>query len=175
MTSKRSPAIPLLLFASAAALLGGVVLGFLYLETKAARFAADGITDGIGAAQRRDVINRGVKTILAETQHERAALTEYFLAPQGAPAFLEEVEHLGELAKVDLTIPSVSEGDGTMASLQEVRMTIRTVGSWPRTVHFLSLIDGLSRAHVLEGVSLEREGDAWNLLVRLTVLRRVAL
>ena len=117
-----------------------------------------------------DDLGRVSNTLLSETAEERAQLDSLLLADNEIVPFLEHIEGVGQIANViaDVKTVDVIETVETQDVYEWLKISVTAEGSLSEVYHFLSLLEHIPLAFVMERVDLnaKRENgtitDTWN-------------
>lgn len=128
--------------------------------------------------QVRDERSKGetlteLKRVVAETALQRQELARYTISTEGVVGFIELVERLGEAAKVSLELTTVEVASGGADELLETLvLRFSATGKWAGIAHFLTLVESLPYAAVVDGVDIEKQsGTLWRASVTLLVYK----
>jgi len=104
----------------------------------------------------REDLGRKAGTLLSETAQERSKLDSLLLADNEIVPFLEHIEGIGEIADVTLDVKTVDViGSEEKQDVYEwLKISVTADGSWIEVYHFLSLLEHIPLALVVDRVDL---------------------
>lgn len=162
-------------------LLGGILLtlssalyGFFWyqISTQSATFAD--LEAEIARASTLTSDTVALRSLIRDTENDRALLESAFLSDDDLIEFLELIEGLGTTTKTEVTVVSVGTGSAQGGNENQYNLSISGEGSWSGVYHLFMLIQALPVAVIIDRVRFETTGDAtlpWQVLIDFTVER----
>lgn len=135
------------------------------------------IKNEINTAKNQDIYIRLIKKTLKDTSEKRAALDRYFVGPDGVVSFIKELE--ASAKKLGLTAATLSvgieSGDESLSYRENLRVVLKTAGSWDKMVRFVDALDNLPY-HLtvnLSDLSLAEDGKKtlWSGVYEINVIK----
>lgn len=92
-------------------------------------------TTAIQSFERKEETFASLKTIVKDTEDERAKLESYFVANDDTASFIEKVEGLAHSKGLEFTVASISAAAGTL------NLQIEATGMWSDLMNFYTLLE----------------------------------
>lgn len=150
--------------------------GFLFWKIKEKNEHISDLTSRIEAEAATEQTIREKKALVENTAAFREKLLSFTLGSKEAVSFIEFLERTGTDAGVRATVESVSAREHPrLSSMEELRLKIKSTGSWPAIVRFLGLMELLPYEADVDQIVVSKAefegGDAWRADFVLTVLK----
>ncbi len=124
---------------------------------------------------RKDHRLYSVKSLLTDLNKEIKQIDTYLVADDGVVDFLEDLENLGSIADVSVSVNSVSVDKKTteMLPFELLKVEFVTRGKWRSVVQLMSLLETSSLGIIINRVHLEKLSslESWQSNISFTVLK----
>ncbi len=114
-------------------------------------YVAEANANALSEVEKKDSL-KSVKDTVAETVQERGKIDTYFIPKDGVVAFLNSVQELATLNKLEMKIISVGIAPSAASdALEIVKINLEGVGVWADAYRMLALLELMPT-----GISVER-------------------
>ncbi len=143
----------------AAMAVGGFV--FMFVSVQGLNRRAGELVGEFALKGSHEERERSIRNILTNTEAERSRLsTEHVVKADGVVSFIEEVERLGTVAGVDISVDTieVAQADNADGVFEPLLVRFRTTGTWQQVFHVLTLVESLPLPISYSNIRLESSG-----------------
>lgn len=142
--------------------------GLIYFKIKSNDKASTLYAVTAATDSAKDESLRAMKTSLSQNQDFFAQADSFFIPSDGVVDFINQLEALGKLAHVSLSVASVNVPDQMSTQnadfKQPLGLQIDTQGSWKNTYDFLSILENLPYVVQLNSVTFTLSSAAESIL-----------
>lgn len=96
------------------------------------------------------------ETLLAETTKERELISRSIVGDNELPSFIDELEGVATISKVELDLQSVLPADKTNPN---IKLMFNVEGTYRQVFHFTGLVDSLPTQIKINRVEFNRRGE----------------
>jgi len=154
---------------------------FIFSKIRSNHNFISGLKDDTQALIQKDAELRSIKSMILNTQHNRAEINRYLVPFGGEVEFLESIESLAKFSGSSVKFQSVDLKDEVIekaAGLESLSIKLEGNGEWASLYKFLKLIELMPYKVVVRTVRMSHveavsktEKARWNLIVEMEVLK----
>jgi len=150
--------------------------GFLFWKIKEKNEHISDLSNKIEAEVSAEQAIHDKKALVEDTAALRGKLLSFILGSREAVSFIEFLEKTGANIGVRTSVESVSAREHPeLSGMEELRLKLRSTGSWPAVVRFLGLMELLPYEADVDQIVMSRAefegGDLWRADFTLAVLK----
>lgn len=117
---------------------------WIFNNIKNTNKAISTISNEMNLATKKEMTLRSTKSLVKDTEANRAKIENYFVADDTIVNFIETVESMSDYTGAEVKVLSVNVSDNQIMKndVSEVlRLNLETKGTWNKVFHFLSLME----------------------------------
>lgn len=153
--------------------LGVYVYIFFHIQEKNASAAAAHVR--VAQLQEQNQQMNNLNSTIRNIQNRKEKLHEFFVDSERIVNFLETIEKMGTDSGADVTVRSISEGETSAQTVNELKLDLAVDGTWSHVYHFISLLENLPLKITVDTISLgkrnSQEGTQWSGSIAVRVLQ----
>jgi hypothetical protein len=140
------------------------VYGFFALKVRAENEIVRNALSELALEQQKYNKAHDLKDLLEDISEERAELNQFFISKKSIVTFIQELESLGEIALVNLTIKNVAVNMSESGD-EFLEVTLSIDGTWGQVFYFGQLLERMPKVKHFTIMSFDKvgeEGNSWD-------------
>ncbi len=149
--------------------------GYVFITIKNKNNHISVLQNQIDIEAKKDSRLHSIKSLLADLDKEIEQIDTYFVVDNEVVDFLEDIENLGLIAGVSISVNSVSVDEEITKELPFDLLKVKFVsrGKWSSIIHLVSLLETFSLGIIINEVRLEKltDSESWQGNISFSVLK----